>query len=33
MDIRAVKRKEIEDIRKIDRSEIINQIYYYKHGI
>ncbi len=32
MDIRAVKRKEIEDVRKIDRSEIINQIYYYKHG-
>lgn len=32
MEIRAVKRKEINDIRNIDRSEIINQFYYYKNG-
>jgi len=32
MEIRAVKRKEIDDIRNIDRSEIINQFYYYKNG-
>lgn len=31
MEIRAIKRKEIEDIRSIDRSEIINQIYYHKN--
>ena len=32
MEIRSVKRKEIENIRNIDRSEIINQFYYYKNG-
>jgi N-acetylglutamate synthase-like GNAT family acetyltransferase len=32
MEIRSVKRKEINDIRNIDRSEIINQIYYYKNS-
>lgn len=32
MKIRAVKRNEIEEIRIIDRSEIINQIYYYKNS-
>jgi N-acetylglutamate synthase-like GNAT family acetyltransferase len=32
MKIGAVKRKEIEEIRFIDRSEIINQIYYYKNN-
>ena len=31
MEIRAVKRKEIDNIRNIDRSEIINQIYYHKN--
>ena len=32
MEIRAVKREEINDIRNIDRSEIIKQLYYYKNG-
>ncbi len=31
MEIRALKREEINDIRDIDRSEIINQSYYYKN--
>jgi N-acetylglutamate synthase-like GNAT family acetyltransferase len=32
MEIRVVKREEINDIRNIDRSEVINQFYYYKKG-
>jgi len=32
MEIRAVKREEVEDIRNIDRSEVINQTYYYKNS-
>lgn len=32
MEIRALKREEINNIRDIDRSEIINQLYYYKNG-
>ncbi len=31
MEIRALKREEIDDIRNIDRSEIINQFYYYQN--
>ena len=32
MEIRAVKREEIKDILNIDRSEVINQFYYYQNG-
>ena len=32
MELRVVKREEIEDIKNIDRSEIISQIYYYNNS-
>ena len=32
MEIGAVKREEIKDIRNFDRSEVINQFYYYQNG-
>ncbi len=32
MRIRDIKREEIKEIRELDRSEIIEQIYYYRNG-
>ncbi len=32
MKIRTIKREEIENIKNIDRSEIVNQFYYYQNG-
>jgi len=32
MEIRALEKDGIEDIRKIDRSEVIDQLYYYQNG-
>lgn len=32
MKIRVLKREEIEEVRSIDRSEVVEQIYYYKDG-
>ena len=31
MEIRTLKREEINDIQDMDRSEIIKQFYYYKN--